>query len=90
MKISGIFLFSSINISTLQFYQVLKSVLQDSDFHKIQVADTLNSENENYLNFINLMKKLTFHFPLILLINPYFREKSSMIVSNKIFLFLTL
>ena len=61
-----------------------KSVL-DSDFHKIQVADTLNSENENYLNFINLDEETYISFSIDTLQTHILEEISSMIVSNKIF-----
>ena len=62
----------------------VKSVL-DSDFQKIQVAETLNSENENHMDFINLDEETHISFSIDTLQTHILEEISSMIVSNEIF-----
>ena len=76
-----LFLALILNITVLPS---VKSVL-DSDFQKIQVAETLNSENENHMDFINLDEETHISFSIDTLQTHILEEISSMIVSNKIF-----
>ena len=77
-----LFLALILNITVLPS---VKSVL-DSDFQKIQVAETLNSENENYMDLINLDEETHISFSIDTLQTHILGEISSMIiVSNEIF-----